>query len=336
MLQALQYIHKKKIYHKNLKLNNILVDIDGTIKIADCLVDGLILGNEKDIYDNLLMSNKIENYIPPFFIKYMKYFYNTNKNNEENKINNINEFEDWQSYDLWFLGCIIIEVASNRKPWSDYNFKNNYEFFHFLENSNSLPIIPKKLSNECQELIKILLNPSLTNKKNIYDIIFNLNFFQKNSNNFNYQKAITNIANSVKTNDSHSQIDFLQKEDINYNINNNIIHDNEKKLGHILEKNKVINILNSRNNASFSVTITGEDISLTGSFITNNLYSSNKSNIKNEFVGGGDNNFLNKIKTIKTIKSDMPEVKEEQLEHSHDHIIDEKNNNLEIEKIQQN
>ena len=230
----------------------------------------------------------------------------------------------------------IIEVASNRKPWSDYNFKNNYEFFHFLENSNSLPIIPKKLSNECQELIKILLNPSLTNKKNIYDIIFNLNFFQKNSNNFNYQKAITNIANSVKTNDSHSQIDFLQKEDINYNINNNIIHDNEKKLGHILEKNKVINILNSRNNASFSVTITGEDISLTGSFITNNLYSSNKSNIKNEFVGGGDNNFLNKIKTIKTIKSDMPEIKEEQLEHSHDRIIDENNNNLEIEKIQQN
>ena len=125
------------------------------------------------------MSNKIENYIPPFFIKYMKYFYNTNNNNEENKINNINEFDDWQSYDLWFLGCIIIEVASNRKPWSDYNFKNNYEFFHFLENSNSLPIIPKKLSNECQELIKILLNPSLTNKKNIYDIIFNLNFFQK-------------------------------------------------------------------------------------------------------------------------------------------------------------
>ena len=106
MLQALQYIHKKRIYHKNLKLNNILVDIDGTIKIADCLVDGLILGNEKDIYDNLLMSNKIENYIPPFFIKYMKYFYNTNNNNEENKINNINEFDDWQSYDLWFLGCI--------------------------------------------------------------------------------------------------------------------------------------------------------------------------------------------------------------------------------------
>ena len=53
-------------------------------------------------------------------------------------------------------------------------------------------------------------------------------------------------------------------------------------------------------------------------------------------MGGGDNNFLNKIKTIKTIKSDMPEIKEEQLEHSHDRIIDENNNNLEIEKIQQN
>ena len=310
LLEALQYIHKKKIYHKNLKLNNILVDIDGTIKICDCLVDNLILGNEKEIYDNLLISNKIENYMPPFFIKYIKYFYKEDNNDEENKIKNIDEFEDWQSYDLWFLACIIIEVTSNRKPWTDYNFKNNYELFNFLKDSNSLPIIPKKLSNDCQELIRILLNPTLTNKKNIYDIIFNLNFFKTNSNNLNPQKTITNITNSIKTNDNHSQLNCLLNEESNNNINNNISINSGQKLGHILEKNGVINLLNSQNNPSFSVTISGEDISLNGSVLSNNL--------KNDFINKSDHNILNKIKSIKTIKSDMPEVKEEQIEQIHE------------------
>ena len=314
LLKALQYLHRKKIYHKNLKLSNLLVDIDGTIKISDCLIDSLILGNEKEIYDNLLISNKIENYIPPFFIKYIinKYYNNEDNNNEENKINNLNEFEYWQSYDLWHLGCIIIQVSSKKKPWSNYNFKNNLELFYFLKDSNSIPDIPKALSIECQELIKILLNPSLTIKKNIYEILFNLNFFKINANNFDFQKTIENISNSVKINNSQKQ--YILNEDSNYLLNNSINNDSGNKLGNILEKNKVINILNSRNNPSFSISYTSQDFSLNGS---NKVFSSFKSNLKNDYLNKNDTiSFLNKIKTVKTIKSDMPEVKEEQFENS--------------------
>ena len=97
---------------------------------------------------------------------------------------------------------------------------------------------------------------------------------------------------------------------LNEESNNNISINSGQKLGFILEKNEVINILNSQNNPSFSVTITGEDISLNGSVLSNNL--------KNDFINKNDNNILNKIKTIKTIKSDMPEVKEEQIENIHE------------------
>ena len=271
LLEALQYLHKKKIYHKNLKLNNILIDIDGSVKISDCLIYSLIFGNEKEIYNDLLISNEIENYIPPFFIEYIQYF-----NNEENK-NNKNEFEDWQSYDLWFLGCILIEVGTGRKPWSNFNFKNNYEFFKFLQNSNLTPKIPNKLSIECQELIKILLNPSLTNKKNIYDIIFNLNFFKVN--NFTYQNNNAKIEIRIKSNNNQNNI--LPKEDSNFNFNNNISNtislDNGKQLGVFLEHNKVINLLNSKKNPSFTVSDICED-NTPESFLSNNLLSSIKSN----------------------------------------------------------
>ena len=69
LLEGLKYLHENKIYHKNLKPTNILVDNDGTIKISDCLIDSLILGNERDIYNCFLKSDIIEYYLPPFFIK---------------------------------------------------------------------------------------------------------------------------------------------------------------------------------------------------------------------------------------------------------------------------
>ena len=85
LLQGLKYLHERNIYHKNLKLINILVD-DGNIKISDCFIDGIILGSAKDIYNNLLHSSdkgNIETYIPPFFIQNIFYFGESLQNNKE-------------------------------------------------------------------------------------------------------------------------------------------------------------------------------------------------------------------------------------------------------------
>ena len=49
-------LNENKIYHKNLKPSNILVDDEGKIKLSDCLIDSLILGNAKRIYKNLLKN----------------------------------------------------------------------------------------------------------------------------------------------------------------------------------------------------------------------------------------------------------------------------------------
>ena len=324
LLEGLQYLHKQKIYHKNLKASNILVGTDATIKISDCFVDNLILGNAKEIYLNLLESNKVDYYIPPFFIQSIKeYKEKKNINNIENISDDDNIFEDWQSYDLWFLGCLIIEVASRKKPWSHYNFENNKDFFKFLGSTDLIPTIPKKLSKQCQELIKILLNYNMTKKPDIYDIIFNLDFFKLEPKDFTYDNIKSNIngINDINYNLSESQSHFIQNEDSSISFSNNMISESGTQLGQYLANNKVVNILNSNQNASFSVSFTIDDnSSLTQSYnmINKNSPSGNKLNPLNLSRGKMINN-INKNKL-----NEMAVVPEAQIEQSPDPVKDEK------------
>ena len=311
LLQGLKYLHEQNIYHKNFTPKNVLVDSEGKIKISDCYIDSIIFGSAKELYDNLLSksNNKIEYYIPPFFIQNIFYFgesmaikISENENNN-NKIDAIKFFEDWQAFDLWYMGCFLIEISSGKKPWNHYNFKDNTDFFGFLRNTNLIPTIPKKMSLEFHELVQILLNPTLTNKKNIYDIIFNLNFFTKNVKDFIYQ---TNNKSMIQSSFKTSRIEKKNFEDSSCFADSNIL------LGQVLQNNKVKNILNNNNNASFSVT-SMEDISFSNSAISNNLFNSSLSYQKNEFKSFIEGK-INKIKSIKSIKSDMTEVKEVQTE----------------------
>ena len=75
----------------------------------------------------------------------------------------------------------------------------------------------------------------------------------------------------------------------------------------MLQNNKVKNILNNNNNASFSVT-SMEDISFNNSALSNN------NNLFNSTLKSFIEGKINKIKSIKSIKSDMTEVKELQNE----------------------
>ena len=59
ILQGLQYLHSKNIIHKNIKSSNILVDSNGTIRISDSLIDNIILGEGKEIYNNIISGNNL-------------------------------------------------------------------------------------------------------------------------------------------------------------------------------------------------------------------------------------------------------------------------------------
>ena len=323
-------MHENKIFHKNLKPSNILVDKDGVIKITDYLIDSIILGNAEEIYYNLLKSETINYYIPPFFIKEInKYKEEKNVGGKEKlKVNNDkNIFDDWQSYDLWFLGCLILEVYSKKKPWTHYNFSNNSEFFNFLSSTHLTPTIPIKLSLQCQELINVLFEYSLTKQPNIYDIIFNLDYFKINTSNFTYNNINNKIAD-LKSSLNDSQGYYIQNDESDSRVSESGI-----QYGKFLENNKVVNILNNNNSASFSISYTTEEnnISFSQSFMNNKLNQSSTKNLTQSINSTTKGKNLNNI-DINKYKNRMPEVEEAQVEQSPDAVKDEQEKNFNFSK----
>lgn len=231
ILIGLQYLHQNKVIHKNLRPNNILVDVNGTIRISDALVDSIILGDGNEIYNNLINTedNEIDYYIPPFFIQ-----------SKSKKID--------QAYDLWFLGCVIIEITSGKNPWSHYTFQDQKEFITFLSKTHLTPTPSKKLSKYCQDFLSLLFDYKQTKKKDIYNKLLGHEFFKHEC------KLVPNLND---TNNSLAQ---------------------GQGLGNVLQREHVVNILNQCDNPTFSITVTGNENSQ-----LNSLYI-NSSNLGNSRI----------------------------------------------------
>ena len=322
ILLALQYLHNKNIIHKNIKTSNILVDSNGTIKISDSLIDSIILGNGKELYDKLLNkeinleNNKIDYSIPPFFIQNIKI--------NQNYIIN-------QSYDLWCLGCVLIECLSGNAPWSHYPFKNQRDFIKFLSNTHLIPTLPKKLSNQCKEFLNLLFDYNQTSKNDIYEKLYNLDFFKINYDNKSISNNLSGINNeSIDKSSMKSSIIFnnifnittIKKKNKN---NNNINNNNKNNLGQVLKNLQIVNVLNNNDSPTFSITISG--ISSNRNSFYNQI--NNQSN-KSSFLNGSciikkyglNNNNLNNLKNF-----EMFEVPEANIEQS---PITIKDNNMNI------
>ena len=322
ILFALQYLHEKNIIHKNIKTSNILVDSNGTIKISDSLIDSIILGNGKELYNNFLNkefnleNNKIDYSIPPFFIQNIKI--------NENYIIN-------QSYDLWCLGCVLIECLSGNAPWSHYPFKNQRDFIKFLSNTHLIPTLPKKLSNQCKEFLNLLFDYNQTSKNDIYEKLYNLDFFKINYDNKNISNNLSGINNeSIDKSSMKSSIIFNNIFNITTNKkknknSNNINNNNKNNLGQVLKNLQIVNVLNNNDSPTFSITISG--ISSNRNSFYNQI--NNQSN-KSSFLNGSciikkyglNNNNLNNLKNF-----EMFEVPEANIEQS---PITIKDNNMNI------
>ena len=171
----------------------------------------------------------------------------------------------------------------------------------------------------------------MTKQNNIYDIILGLDFFKMSPNDFTSNNINNNINNKInginnnKNNLNESLNQLLPNEDSNTSINNNINSESGTQLGQILAKNKVVNILNSDNNASFSLSYTVEDnISMTQSSYMNNRIS-RSGTLNQSNMSRGRNININNI-NINIISREMAAVPEAQIEYSPDPVKDSNEN----------
>lgn len=102
VLLGLEYLHSNKILHRDLKADNLLLEIDGTCKISDFGISK----KSKDIYVNnaeMSMQGSIFWMAPEVIDSIVE----DKKKGYSAKI------------DIWSLGCVVLEMFAGKRPWSN-------------------------------------------------------------------------------------------------------------------------------------------------------------------------------------------------------------------------
>ncbi|KAK6155678.1 hypothetical protein DH2020_009926 [Rehmannia glutinosa] len=129
ILSGLAYLHAKNTVHRDIKGANILVDPNGRVKLAD-----------------FGMAKHITGQSCPLSFKGSPYWM------APEVISNSNGCS--LAVDIWSLGCTVLEMATSKPPWSQYE---GVAAMFKIGNSKELPTIPDYLSDEGKDFVMLCL-----------------------------------------------------------------------------------------------------------------------------------------------------------------------------------
>ncbi|XP_004297073.1 PREDICTED: CBL-interacting serine/threonine-protein kinase 1 isoform X2 [Fragaria vesca subsp. vesca] len=143
LIDGVSYCHNQGVFHRDLKLENILVDSKGNIKISDF---GLSALPQHFREDGLLHTTcGSPNYVAPEILANRGY--------------------DGGTSDIWSCGVILYVILTGYLPFDDRNLAVLYQ--KILKGDVQ---IPKWLSPGAQNLIRRVLDPSPLTRINMTDI----------------------------------------------------------------------------------------------------------------------------------------------------------------------
>ncbi|KAJ0630689.1 putative mitogen-activated protein kinase kinase kinase STE-STE11 family [Helianthus annuus] len=126
ILSGLVYLHSTNTVHRDIKGANILVDPKGRVKLADFGVAKHISGPSCS-----LSFKGSAHWMAPEII-----------NNDSSGCNLVG--------DIWSLGCTIVEMATTKPPWSEYE---GVAALFKVGNTEVTPEIPDHLSGDAKDFI---------------------------------------------------------------------------------------------------------------------------------------------------------------------------------------
>ncbi|TGZ80127.1 Pkinase-domain-containing protein [Ascodesmis nigricans] len=123
ILQGLMYLHSEGILHRDLKADNILLDVDGTCKISDFGISKKTDNIYGDDPGNSMQGSVF--WMAPEVIR-----------------------PEGQGYsakiDIWSLGCVVLEMLAGRRPWSK---EEAIGAIYKLGSERQAPPIPEDVSS---------------------------------------------------------------------------------------------------------------------------------------------------------------------------------------------
>ena len=134
ILSGLDYLHRHSIVHRDIKTANALLNRDGIVKLADFggattlseLGSGSLYGTARYLAPEVLNGGKMG-----------------------------------RQLDIWAVGCLVVEMFTNRSPFSD-QFSNDLTLMRQLRALKHSPAVPKDVPSEAVPFIEQCLrcNPA--------------------------------------------------------------------------------------------------------------------------------------------------------------------------------
>lgn len=143
IILALEHLHNNDIVYRDLKPENVLIDLQGYIRITDFGLSKMSVQNDNDA---ISMCGTPEYLAPEILLK-----------------QGYGKTVDW-----WCLGCIIIEMLTGNPP---FNEQNRFDLFEKIKFSNVK--IPIGISSELQDLIQRLFEKNPKNRIGYCNLISN-------------------------------------------------------------------------------------------------------------------------------------------------------------------
>lgn len=137
LMEGLEYLHTRQppVVHRDVKGANVLVGLDCGVKLSD-------FGCSKRAQET--MSHTLKGSIPWMAPEV------------------INNTGYGRSADIWSFGCVVIEMATAKSPWG--NFDNPMAAMWRIGMSNATPAIPAALSETCQAFIGLCVQRDATKR----------------------------------------------------------------------------------------------------------------------------------------------------------------------------
>ena len=192
IILSLQYIHNHNIIHRDIKLDNILIDLNNNIKICDFGVSKKISLNDK-MYEQCGTPA----YIAPEILK--------------------NKGYEGFSVDIWSAGVVLYAMLSGTVPFKG----NNLNELHDLIMKGKFNVI-NDISNDAKHLIKCLLEVDPRKRISVQSILNHpwlVNVDVSNTKNYN---LFTNAERVLLAKSNVDYRDINNKDDIieNFDLKN--------------------------------------------------------------------------------------------------------------------
>jgi len=152
ILEGLEYLHLRNIVHRDIKGANVLVDNDGTCKLADFgtakRISAIVDGETK----YMPSIRGTVNWMAPEVIRQT----------------NLGRYSD-----IWSVGCTVLEMATGKVPWSNIIRPNATQFsaLYQIGKAEGHPPIPDNLTPEANDFLKQCFKMNPAERSNVIALL---------------------------------------------------------------------------------------------------------------------------------------------------------------------